>query len=279
MRGLAPGALFKLSEHPRKTFNNDYCVISTEFTVQAGEFESGAASAAFQVHSRIHAIESGVPFRPARRTQWPVVSGPQTAIVVGTKDSEISTEEYGRIRVQFHWDEEHQHNEDSSCWMRVTQPWAGADFGFQFIPRVGQEVLVDFVNGDPDQPIVIGSVYNNDNKPPYPLNKHRTQSGIRTRSTKGGGHDDYNELRFEDDAGHEEVYLQAQRNLRELVKSDHHTRRRRARSAGLAEWLEVADAAQAGDGSGLSAALLRLVPGLLRGARRACADPAPARRG
>jgi type VI secretion system secreted protein VgrG len=144
-------------------------------------------------------------------------------VVVGTEGSEISTEKYGRIRVQFHWDKLHEKNEDSSCWMRVAQAWAGADFGFQFIPRVGHEVLVDFLNGNPDEPVVVGSVYNEDNQPPFKLDKHRTQSGIRTRSSKGGGKDEYNELRFEDDKGHEEVYLQAQRDLRELVKNDHQT--------------------------------------------------------
>ena len=223
VRGLSPGALFKLKDHPRQSFNQEYCVIGAEYVIRAGEFESTGAGAELQITTRYRAIEATVPFRPVRRTPWPQAAGPESAVVVGTKGSEISTEEYGRIRVQFHWDEGHEHNEDSSCWMRVAQPWAGSDYGFQFIPRVGQEVLVDFLNGDPDQPVVIGSVYNDDNKPPYPLNKHRTQSGIRTRSSKGGGIDDYNELRFEDDKDREEVYLQAQRDLRELVKNDHQT--------------------------------------------------------
>ena len=223
VRGLYPGAIFKLTEHARKSFNTEYLVVGAEYTIHAGDFESTGGGGALQIRTTYRAIDAKVPYRPARRTPRPTVAGPETAVVVGTKDSEISPYDYARIRVQFHWDKEHQKNEDSSCWIRVAQPWAGSDFGFQFIPRVGQEVVVDFLNGDPDQPIVIGSVYNADNMPPYPLTKNQTQSGIRTRSSKGGGKDDYNELRFEDDKNHEEVYLQAQRNLRELVKNDHLT--------------------------------------------------------
>lgn len=223
VRGLRPGALFKLKDHPRQSFNREYCVVSTEYHIEAQEFESrGGGGGAHQIRTRVRAIGSDVPFRTARRTPWPV-AGTESAVVVGTQGSEISTEKYGRIRVQFHWDGVHQRNEESSCWIRVSQPWAGPNYGFQFIPRVGQEVLVDFLNGNPDEPIVIGSVHNEANQLPFELDKHRTQSGIRTRSSKGGGKDDYNELRFEDDAGHEEVYLQAQRNLRELVKNDHDT--------------------------------------------------------
>jgi type VI secretion system secreted protein VgrG len=223
VRGLYPGAIFKLAEHPRDSFNTEYLVIGAEYTIHAGEFESTQGGAELQIRSSYRAIDAKIPYRPARRTPRPTVSGPETAVVVGTDGAEIHTEEYERIRVQFFWDEEHEKNEDSSCWIRLAQPWAGSDFGFQFIPRVGQEVLVDFLNGDLDQPIIIGSVYNADNKPPYTLDKHKTQSGIRTRSSKGGGKDDYNELRFEDDKGHEEVYVQAQRDLNELVKNDHTT--------------------------------------------------------
>jgi type VI secretion system secreted protein VgrG len=223
VRGLHPGALFTLTKHPRDAFNQQYCVIGTELFVEAGDFETSGGGGSLQLRSRVRAINASVPFRPAHTTPRPVAAGPESAVVVGTEDNEISTEKYGRIRVQFHWDEEHEKNEKSSCWMRVAQPWAGADFGFQFIPRVGHEVLVSFLNGNPDEPVVTGSVYNQDNQPPFTLDKHRTQSGIRTRSSKGGSKEQYNELRFEDDTGHEEVYLQAQRNLRELVKNDHQT--------------------------------------------------------
>lgn len=223
VRGLSPGAAFKLTKHPRAFFNADYCVIGTEYTIVVGDFESQGGGASPQIRCHVTALPKAIPFRPARRTNRPSASGPETAVVVGPQGHEIHVDDYGRIRVQFHWDNEHERNEDSSCWIRVAQPWAGSDYGFQFIPRVGDEVVVDFLNGDPDQPIVIGSVYNADNMPPFALAKHRTQSGIRTRSTKNGDKRDYNELRFDDDKGHEEVYLQAQRDLREFVKNDHHT--------------------------------------------------------
>jgi type VI secretion system secreted protein VgrG len=199
-------------------------VISVEYFMEAGEFESrgSGGSGERQLRTRVRAIPADIPFRPARRAPRPV-AGTESAVVVGPKGTEISTEKYGRVRVQFHWDHEHQHDEQSSCWIRVAQPWAGSDYGFQFIPRVGHEVLVSFMNGNPDEPVIVGSVYNEDNQPPFALDKNRTQSGIRTRSSKGGDKRDHNELRFEDDSGHEEIFLQAQRNLRELVKNDHDT--------------------------------------------------------
>lgn len=220
VRGLSPGAHFTLTDHTRESFNQKYCIVSAEYALQANEFESSAAAGELQIRSHYRAIEATVPFRPPQRTTRPAAAGPESALVVGTPESEISTEKYGRIRVQFHWDKEHEKNEDSSCWIRVAQPWAGADFGFQFIPRVGHEVLVDFLNGNPDEPVIIGSVYNEDNQPPFTLDKNRTQSGIRTRSSKDGDKNEYNQLSFEDDKGHEEVYLQAQRDFQTLVKHD-----------------------------------------------------------
>jgi type VI secretion system secreted protein VgrG len=220
VRGLVPGALFTLKDHKRKDMNKKYCVIAQEIAIHAGEFTSGGGGDV-QVRTSVRAIDADTRFRPARVTPRPTVSGPQTATVVGVKGSEIDSEELGRIRIQFHWDQENNYDQDSSCWVRVAQPWAGADFGVQFIPRVGQEVLVDFIDGDPDQPIVLGSVYNRNHLPPYPANKHPTQSGIRTRSSEGGGPDDYNELRFEDKKGKEEVHLQAQRDLTAVVKNDY----------------------------------------------------------
>lgn len=221
VRGLRPGALFELTDHPRKSLNRKYYVVGVFYSIQAGDFESKDGSGEYQVHTNVQAIDASVSYRPPRTTHTPTVTGPETATVVGASETEIYSEELGRIKIQFHWDHGHDADQGASCWVRVAQPWAGTDFGVQFIPRIGQEVLVDFIAGDPDRPIVVGSVYNQNHKPPFPPNKHPTQSGIRTRSSKGGGVDDYNELRFEDDAGHEEVYLQAQRNLRELVKNDH----------------------------------------------------------
>lgn len=220
VRGLYPGAMFTLKEHTRKASNRKYLVVGAEYVINAGEFESSGAAAELQARTHYRAIADDIPYRPARRTPRPVAAGPESAVVVSTPDSEISTEKYGRIRAQFHWDKVHEKNEDSSCWMRVAQQWAGSDFGFQFIPRVGHEVFVDFLNGNPDEPVIVGSVYNEDNQPPFTLDKHRTQSGIRTRSSKGGEKDEYNELRFEDDKGHEQVSIQAQRDMSTLVKHD-----------------------------------------------------------
>jgi type VI secretion system secreted protein VgrG len=194
--------------------------LSSGISIDAGDFESTSGHAELRVRSQLRAIDSSIPYRPARVTPQPVVAGPQTAIVVGPADSEICTDNYGRIKVQFHWDREQRHNEDSSCYVRVAQAWAGAGFGTQFIPRVGQEVLVYFLHGNPDEPLIMGSVYNRDNMPPYAPNEHPTQSGIKTRSSQGGNSEQYNELKFEDQKGSEQLYIRAQRNMDTLVKHD-----------------------------------------------------------
>jgi type VI secretion system secreted protein VgrG len=164
-----------------------------------------------------------LPFRPPRVAEKPRARGPETATVVGpTKDSkeEIWTDKYGRVLVRFFWDRRDQRDEWSSCWVRVAQPWAGQRWGAVFIPRIGQEVIVDFLSGDPDRPIIVGSVYNADQMPPYELPANQTQSGIKTRSSKGGGSANFNELRFEDKKGSEEVYFHAERNLSTVVEND-----------------------------------------------------------
>ncbi len=168
--------------------------------------------------NRTEGTASSVPFRPARVTPRPVVEGPQTARVVGPAGEEIHTDFYGRIKVQFHWDRVGQEDDRSSCWIRVAQNWAGAGWGFVFVPRIGMEVLVTFLEGDPDRPLVTGCVYNGENHPPYELPREKTKSTIKTSSspTSGG----YNELRFEDLRGQEQVYLQAERNHDVLVKRD-----------------------------------------------------------
>jgi type VI secretion system secreted protein VgrG len=164
-------------------------------------------------------IDTALPYQPPRRTPKPVVHGAQTAVVVGGKDTEIFTDDYGRVRLSFHWDRDSPGNEDSSCWVRVAQVWAGSGFGAVFTPRVGQEVLVDFLEGDPDRPIVTGSVYNSDNKPPYlPLNP--SQSGIKTRSTRRGSPDNFNEIRFEDKIGQEQLFMQAEKDHTINVKNN-----------------------------------------------------------
>jgi type VI secretion system secreted protein VgrG len=158
------------------------------------------------------------PFRPAQKTPKPRIAGPQSAMVVGPAGDEIHVDEYGRIRVQFPWDREGEANDESSVWMRVVQGWGGTGYGMITIPRVGQEVLVSFLDGDPDAPIIVGRVYNELNPVPYPLPDNKTVSGWRTNSspTNGG----YNEIKLEDRATKELLYVQAQKDLHRLVKRD-----------------------------------------------------------
>jgi type VI secretion system secreted protein VgrG len=174
--------------------------------------------------NKLTCARADVTVRPARIHGKPVIPGLLTATVVGPEEQEIHTDVHGRIRVQFHWDRLGARNEHSSCFVRVVQPWAGEGWGFVFIPRIGMEVTVMFVEGDPDRPIVTGTVYNGANRTPYTLPDDMTRSVIRTRSTPSSGSDwGYNELRFEDKAGGEEVFLRAEKDLTELVKNDHLT--------------------------------------------------------
>jgi type VI secretion system secreted protein VgrG len=149
-----------------------------------------------------------------------VVQGTQTAVVVGPPGEEIFPDKYGRVKVQFHWDREGKHDLDSSCWIRVGTFWAGKQWGMIHIPRIGQEVIVDFLEGDPDQPIIIGSVYNAEQMPPYKLPDNKTQSGIKSRSSMAGGPPNFNEFRFEDKKGSEEVYLHAEKDWTIMVEND-----------------------------------------------------------
>jgi type VI secretion system secreted protein VgrG len=159
-----------------------------------------------------------VPYRPARRTPRPVVDGMQTAIVVGPSGEEIYTDQHGRVKVQFHWDREGKKDENSSCWIRVSQLWAGAGWGGMYIPRIGQEVIIDFLEGDPDRPIITGRVYHGNNQPPYPLPAEKTKSTIMSNSSLGGGGS--NEFRFEDKKGQEEIYLHGQKDWTIAILND-----------------------------------------------------------
>ena len=160
--------------------------------------------------------------RPAPRTPRPRVSGVQSAIVVGPSGQEIHTDEFGRVRVQFHWDREGKRNDESSCWIRVSQGWAGPGYGMINIPRIGHEVLVGFFDGDPDRPIVVGRVYNNTARVPYKLPDDKTKSTWKSDSSPSS--DGFNEIMFEDKKGQELVYVQAERNLSKLVKVDEQER-------------------------------------------------------
>lgn len=168
---------------------------------------------------RFECIPETVAYRPPRITPWPDMRGCQTARVVGPPGEEIYTDKYGRVKVQFHWDREGKFDDKSSCWIRVSQGGAGGQYGMMFIPRVGQEVVVDFLEGNPDDPIIVGRVYNADHMPPYELPKEQTKSVIKTNSTKGGG--GTNEICFEDNKGKEEIFVYAEKDLCLRAKNNH----------------------------------------------------------
>ena len=210
--GMAAAKQFELFGHPQGELDGRYLVLSVEHSFDA----SGTS-----YRNRFRCIPIDVPYRPKRETPRPRVPNIQTAMVVGPAGEEIHTDEHGRVKVQLHWDRLGQYDERSSCWLRVMQPWAGTGWGFVFIPRIGMEVMVAFANGDPDRPVVVGSLYNGDHPPPYPLPEEKTKSTIKTNSSLGGGGS--NELRFEDKAGQEEVYVHAQKDFNEVVEHNHST--------------------------------------------------------
>ena len=179
-----------------------------------GEGEGSTCRCAFTAMPTVH------PFRPRRLTPKPFVQGPQTAVVVGPKGDEIFTDKYGRVKVQFHWDRRGKKDENSSCWIRVSSPWAGKGWGAVSLPRIGQEVVVDFLEGDPDQPIITGRVYNAEQMPPYDLPANKTQSGMKSRSSLGGGAANFNEIRFEDKKGSEQLFIHAEKNQDIEVEND-----------------------------------------------------------
>ncbi|RWM07824.1 type VI secretion system tip protein TssI/VgrG [Mesorhizobium sp.] len=218
VRGLFSGCKFKLESFPRDDQNQDYLVISAEYRL----FDPGYRTQN-EAHSENFKVVLGVaptklPYRPPRITPRPIMRGPQTATVVGPSGEEIFTDKYARVKVQFHWDRLGKKDQNSSCFVRVSQTWAGSGWGFIQIPRIGQEVIVDFIEGDPDLPIITGRVYNAAEMPPYGLPANATQSGWKSNSSKGGG--GYNELMFEDKAGSELVNFQAQKDHHLLIKHD-----------------------------------------------------------
>jgi type VI secretion system secreted protein VgrG len=221
-RRFIPGFRFTLEQHDRSSFNREYLLTRVSHngsqTQVLGAETAGKGGGETSYQNRIDCIPSDVSFRAPRVTPKPAVQGPQTAIVVGPKGEEIYTDEHGRVKVQFHWDREGKQDEKSSCWIRVSQAWAGAGWGAMFIPRIGQEVIVEFLEGDPDQPIVTGKVYNGDNKPPYQLPGEKTKSTLKSNSSKGG--EGSNEIRFEDKKGDEQIFLHGEKNVDVRVKND-----------------------------------------------------------
>jgi type VI secretion system secreted protein VgrG len=216
---LAAGFRFALERH----FNADgtYVLTSVEHRVKlTWDYRSAGQPEVFEYHNTFTCIPLALPFRPPRVTPTPHVQGSQTALVVGPAGEEIFTDKYGRIKVQFPWDREGKKDGDTSCWLRVASAWAGKQWGMICIPRVGQEVLVDFVDGDVDHPIVVGSLYNADQMPPYALPANKTQSGIKSRSSLHGAAANCNELRFEDKKGSEQVLLHAEKDQTVEVEND-----------------------------------------------------------
>ncbi len=214
--GLFAGRKFKLKEHPRADQEADYIVLATQIDLaQSGDRTTSGPSGFL---CRFTAQRFDEPLRPARTSRKPTVAGPQTAKVVGKGDpGDIFTDEFGRVKVQFHWDRLGKKDDSSTCWMRVSSPWAGNGFGMIALPRLGQEVVVDFLEGDPDQPIITGRVHNAEQKPPYELPANASVSTVKSRSVKGGTAD-FNELRFEDKKGSEYVLFHAQKDRLEFVE-------------------------------------------------------------
>ncbi len=221
-RGLGVGNLFSLTEHPRQKLNCELLIVYASYRLCLDEYISTATPSASEKNfeCRFGAMDRTVPFRPPRVTVRPAVRGPQTAVVVGPSGEEIYVDKYGRVKVQFRWDRYGTNDENSSCWVRVSHPLAGKQWGMVSHPRIGQEVIVDFLEGDPDQPIITGRVYNADQMPPYDLPANMTQSGFKSRSTKGGGPDNFNEFRFEDKKGSELVFLHAEKDQSIEVEHD-----------------------------------------------------------
>jgi type VI secretion system secreted protein VgrG len=206
-RAFIAGYKFDLEEHERQDMNISY--VLKQLSVNADQDE---------YRNTFEAFPADVPFRPARTAAKPKIVGTQTAIVVGKSGEEIWTDQYGRVKVQFHWDQEGKRDENSSCWVRVTQTWAGKGWGTLFIPRIGAEVIVSFLEGDPDRPIITGTVYNASQVVPYNLPAEKTKSTMKTNSSLGGG--GFNEIRFEDKKGKEEIFTHAQKDQNEVVENN-----------------------------------------------------------
>ena len=221
--GIACGSKFSLSGHPRDDENAEYLIVGVTYQCTAEAYKTTGGQGQGNPQEKrfmcdFTAIPASSVFRPARITEKPRIQGPQTAIVVGKAGEEILTDEFGRIKVQFHWDRYSPANENSPCWVRVSQLWAGKNWGALFLPRIGQEVIVEFLEGNPDRPIVTGAVYNGASKPPYTLPDNATMSTIKSNSSKGG--QGFNEIRFEDKKGSEQVFMHAEKDEDIRVKND-----------------------------------------------------------
>ena len=221
IRNLGPGQKFSLSGPVRPDQKGEFLCLAASYRAANDIGDSGKPVAGSEAFSCTFTVRAAADqFRPARTTPVPVISGPQTAVVVGADGDEIHTDQegYGRVKVKFHWDRYSKADQNASPWIRVAQVWAGKKWGSMFTPRVGHEVVVDFLDGDPDRPLVAGRVYNNENMPAYELPANKTMSYIKSSSSTGG--EGFNELRFEDKAGEEQVFIHAQKNMDVRVLND-----------------------------------------------------------
>jgi type VI secretion system secreted protein VgrG len=200
-------------------FDKEFLITSATYSISINQYETGDVADSDEPFKATYTLlDSQHHFHPPRTAYKPRIQGPQTALVVGPAGEEIYTDKYGRIKVEFDWDRLGAFDEKSSIWVRVAQVWAGKQWGSMHIPRIGHEVMVEFLDGDPDRPIITGRIYNQDNMPPYALPDNRTQSGIKSRSSKGGTADNFNEIRFEDLKGKEELHIQAELDMSTNVK-------------------------------------------------------------
>jgi len=220
-RAVMSGYSFVLKNHYRGDQNTNYVVTEVRHYATAGQTYTTAGTQGGEVYSNnLTCIPASVTYRPPRVTPKPFVQGPQPALVVGKAGEEIWVDKYGRVIVQFYWDRLGKQNENSSCWIRTSQPWAGGNWGAMWIPRIGQEVLVSFLEGDPDRPVITGRVYNANQMPPYTLPDYQTRSTFMSRTSKGGGASNYNELRFEDLKGKEQIFMNAEMDMDLRVEKD-----------------------------------------------------------
>jgi type VI secretion system secreted protein VgrG len=239
-RALKAGGKIEVSKHPNKALNTAYLITSVKQSAKLGDFRTGGdPGLAFK--SSFTAIPFDTPYKPERSTELPRAYGYESAVVVGPAGEEIFTDKYGRVKVQFFWDRRGKKDDKSSCWVRVSTVWAGKGWGVINTPRIGQEVLVAFLNGDPEDPIIVGRVYNAEQMPPYALPTNKTQSGIKTRSTLGGTPDNFNEIRFEDKKGSEQLFIHAEKNQDIEVENDetHSVGHDRSKSIGNDESVHV----------------------------------------